>query len=68
MQIGANNDVHGRGLSDLVLMQTAVLVGFEDKWADLSQDAKFFVCNRDEVNSFGSESIDSTQGHTTDTH
>ena len=30
LQVGANDDVHGRGLSNLVLMQTAVLVCFED--------------------------------------
>ena len=68
MQVGANDDVHGCGLSDLVLMETAVLVRFEDQRADLGQDAKFFVGNRDEVNSFGSESIKSTQGDTTDTN
>ena len=49
-------------------MQTAVLVRFEDQWADLSQYAKFLVGNWDEVNSFGSESVESTQGDTTDTN
>ena len=68
LQVGANDDVHGCGLSDLILMQTAVLVRFKDQWADLSQDAKFLVGNRDEVNSFGSESVESTQGYTTDTN
>ena len=68
MQVGANDDVHGRGLSNLVLMQTAVLVRFENQRADLSQDAQLFVSNRDKVNSFGSESVDSTQGYATDTH
>ena len=45
LQVGANDDVHGRGLSDLVLVQTAVLVRFKDKRTDLSQDTKLFVGN-----------------------
>ena len=45
LQVCADDDIHGRGLPDLVLVQTAVLVRFEDKWSDLSQDTKLFVGN-----------------------
>ena len=37
LQVHANDDVHGRGLTDLVLVQAAVLVGFEDERTDLRQ-------------------------------
>jgi len=35
LQIGANDDIHGCGLPNLILVQAAILVGLEDKRTDL---------------------------------
>ena len=37
LQVHANNDVHSRSLTDLVLVKTTVLVSLKDEWANLSE-------------------------------
>ena len=53
LEIGANDDVHCSGLTYLVLVEATVLVCLKDERADLSQDSKLFVRDRDKVDSFG---------------
>ena len=43
LQVGPNDDVHGRRLADLVLVQAAILVRLEDQGPDRAQNAKFLV-------------------------
>ena len=66
MEVGADDDVHGRGLSNLVLVKAAVLVRLENQWAHGSQDSLLLVSNRDEVDSFSGEGVHSTLVDTSD--
>ena len=50
LEISANDDVHCGSLTNLILMETAILVGLEDERADRAQSSKLLVCDRDEVN------------------
>ena len=58
LQVGANDDVHGRGLADLVLVQAAVLVGLEHEWTNRTQNSKLLIRDRDKVDGFRCKRID----------
>ena len=55
LEISANDDVHCGSLTNLILMQTAILVGLKDERADRAQNSKLLVRDRDEVNRLCSE-------------
>ena len=61
LKVGANDDVHGRRLADLVLVQAAILVRLEDEGPDRAQNAQFLVRHRDEVDGFGGKGVDGAQ-------
>jgi len=63
LKVTADDDVHGRGLTDLVLVQAAILVCFKDERANLSHQAKLFICESDEIDGLCREAIDGTKSY-----
>jgi hypothetical protein len=57
LEVDANDDVHGGRLADSVLVQAAVLVSLENKWADLGQEAELLIRNGDEIDRLGGEAV-----------
>ena len=49
LQIAPDNDVHCGRLTNLVLVQAAVLVRLEHCWSDLDEHLLLLVCDSDEV-------------------
>ena len=50
LEISANDNVHCGSLTNLILMETAILVGLKDERADRAQSSKLLIRDRDEVN------------------
>lgn len=63
LEEAADDDVHGRRLTDLIMAQAALLVVGKDSRAKLRQLATFLICDRRKVKSFGSHCVESLHSH-----
>jgi len=62
-EVAPDNNVHKSCLSDLVVVQTAVLVGIKNDRSDLGQETKLLVRHGDEVHGFGAEVVQGAAVH-----
>ena len=67
-EVSADNNVHGCGLTNRILVKTAILVSLKDGRSELGEETLLLVSDRDEVDGLGGERIHGTLVDTSNPH